>query len=371
MLHLVGLVLVGALAPTPGGGGSPGGVDAAPAKRGVQDEIVLTAPAGQTEGLRIVGRVKSIDQKEKRLWVVVNWGTNEGPISVLLERVKRIDYDIDGRREELPAGDNLARYRLALWALEVGLRDAALADLEIAAGKTGVPDEALGRLAGLLEEKQRPREALAAWKKFLEKKPGDAAAAAAVKRLEEAVAKLPPDKAPDVNPDPNPEGPGPEARPPAEDSKNNMEARQDWAVQPWGNPADLTWLKDEKTANQFMVVSLPGTGPADKTAVGLRVNGDMSQRSKFIFNVYNGDAKAVPVSVAFVTSNFFETQYKFIKPGWNMAVAIDLNASDFKCSPDWAHNAQIKDKNAVKMILFLVNVRNKKATLYLDNVHFE
>jgi hypothetical protein len=55
-----------------------------------------------------------------------------------------------------------------------------------------------------------------------------------------------------------------------------------------------------------------------------------------------------------------------------MAVTVDLNASDFKCeATEWAHKAQIKDKNAVKMIVFLVNVRKKKATLYLDNVHFE
>jgi len=367
-LTLVAAVALAAAAPA-----APPAPAVQDAKPQVLDEVVMfgASPALQ-DGQRIIGRVKELDKKEKKVWVIVNWGANEGPVSVPLDRVRRIDYDVEGRRAELPAGDNLAHYNLALWLLSVGLKDEALLDLEAVAGKTGVPAEAWKLLGALQEEKGLFRQALESFKKYLAAKPDDAEALAATKRLEAKIKDLPAEPAKTA---PDPGKPADPAVPPEPEKPKipeGLEVRDGWKAQPWGNPADLSLLKDDATGNQFLAVQMSGEGKEDKTATGLRVNGDISKRSKLIFNIYNSDDKPLPLSVAFNTaSDFYETQFIWIKKGWNESVTVDLNASDFKCrASDWAHKSPIKGKDQVNNLLFLVNAK-RKATIYLDYIRFE
>ncbi len=353
-----------------------GGTPAVPTQAAPQvlDEVVMVGASAGQDGQRILGRVKEIDKQEKKLWVVLNWGQNEGPMSVPLERVRRIDYDVPGRRAELPAGDVLARYRFALWLISVNLKDEAIVDLEAVAGKPGVPPEAWKLLAGLQEARGQLREALDSLRKCLAVLPDDAAAQASAKRLEEKVKSLPaevqaeaPAPAPDQGVEPaNP--PEPEKPKVAE----GLEVRDGWRAQPWGNPAEVSLLKDEATGNQYLAVQLSGEGKESKTALGLRVNGDISKRSKLVFNIYNSEKKPIPLSVAFNTSSdFYETPFIWVKNGWNEGVVVDLNAGDFKCrATEWAHKSPIKGKEQVNNILLLLNDR-RKATVYLDYVRFE
>jgi|GEM_PF-2773745 len=361
-------------------GAPPAAAPADPGKIAVVDEVIMfgSAPAGQ-DGQRIFGRVKEIDGREKKLWIILNWGQNEGPVSVPLNRVRRIDYDVAGRRAELPAGDNLARYKLALWLISVGLKDEALIDLEAVAGKPGVPAEAWRLLAGLQEAKGQFRQALEAQRKFLLAQPDDGDTKAAVARLEEKVKGLPADPVP-ADPNPPPADPGagdPKVNPnPPEPEKpkvaEGLELRDGWRAQPWGNPAEVSLLKDEESGNQYLAVQMTGEGKEAKTALGLRVNGDISKRAKLVFNIYNPDNKPLPLSIAFNTSSdFFETQFIWVKKGWNEGVAVDLNASDFKCrASNWAHNSPLKGKDQVNNIMFLFNEKRKVA-VYLDYVRFE
>jgi tetratricopeptide (TPR) repeat protein len=367
---LAALLIAAALAvPARAAAPAPAADPAQPPK--VLDEVVMVgATAIGQDGQRVLGRVREIDKKENKLWVIVNWGDNEGPVSVPLDRVRRIDYDVPGRRAELPAGDSLARYKLALWLLAVGLKDEALSDLEAVAGRPGVPADAWKLLARLQEAAGQLRQALESWKKYLAGQPEDAEAQAAVKRLEEKVKALP------AEPQVQAPVPAPDPAKPAEPEKpkvtEGMEVRDGWRAQPWGNPADITLLKDDVTGNQYLAVEMTGDGKEGKTALSLRVNGDISKRSKLIFNIYNPDAKPLPLTVAFNTSSdFFETQFIWIKKGWNEGVAIDLNASDFKCrASDWSHKSPIKGKDQVNNIMILINEK-RKATLYLDYIRFE
>jgi tetratricopeptide (TPR) repeat protein len=366
LVILMGLAALAA----PGNAAAP----AAAAETGrpaVVDEVVMfSATAPGQDGERLPCRVRDFDKDAKKLWVIVDDGQRQGPWSVPLDRVKRIDYDVDGRRAELPPGDNAARYRFALWLLSVGLKDDALFDLEAVVGKTGVPAEAWLALARLQEEKGKFREALKSIEEYLKAMPDDAEALAARKRLEAKVKALPEPTQADVKPDPK-VGPVPDP-PKADPDKGCMEVRDGWRAQPWANPADISLLKDDKTGNQFLAAQMPGTGKADKTAIGLRVNGDVSRRSKLVYNFYNADKQNLPVSVAFNTaSGFYETQTTWMKPGWNEGLVVDLNSSDYKCAAtEWAYKSPLKDKDQVSSILFLINAR-RNTTIYLDYVHFE
>ena len=357
----------------PGNSKAPVAAADVPARPPVVDEVVMfSATAAGQDGERLPCRVRDLDKPAKKLWVIVDDGQHQGPWSVPLDRVKRIDYDVDGRRAELPAGDNAARYRFALWLLSVGLKDDALFDLEAIAGKTDVPAEAWLALARLQEEKGQLREALKSLDEYLKAMPDDAEALAARKRLDAKVKALPEPTPANVNPDPKVNPNATPEPPKADPDKGCLEVRDGWKAQPWANPADITLLKDDKSGNQFLAVQMPGTGKADKTAIGLRVNGDISKRSKLIFNFYNSDKQNLPVSVAFNTaSGFFETQAIWMKPGWNEGLVVDLNASDFKCAAtEWAYKSPLKNKDQVSSILFVVNSR-RTATIYLDFIHFE
>jgi len=347
---------------------------AAPAVPAVLDEIIPYGPVpGGPDGLSLLGRIKEIDRKNQRVWVVLNSGERQGPTSFPLERVRLIKYDVEGRRAELAAGDLAARYRFALWLLAVELKDEALFDLEAAAGQPGVPAGAYRLLAALQEEKGRLRQALKSWQALLALKPDDAEAAAAVRRLAEKVRNLPADEGAVVaKPDPGNPAPPEAPKLPEEDPKTNLEVRTGWRIQPWGNQAELSLLRDEETGNQFLVVQMPGGGKEDKTAVGLGLPADISKRARLMFSIYNPDKQALPVSIAVITaSDFYETQYLWVKQGWNLDMTVDLNAKDFKCrATEWAHKAEIKDKDQVRQVTFLVNIRHK-ATIYLDHVRFE
>ena len=76
--------------------------------------------------------------------------------------------------------------------------------------------------------------------------------------------------------------------------------------------------------------------------------------------------------MAFNTSaDFYETMDIWAKKGWNEGLAVDLNASDYKCRANgWAHNSPLKGKDQLNNIMILVNER-RKVTIYLDYLRFE
>lgn len=349
------------------------------AEAGVSDEIVMAGRQPGRDGLRIFGRVREV--RDGKVWVIVNDGQSEGPVSVSLKRVRRIEYDFDGRRAELPAGDHLARYKFALWVLSLGRKDEARFDLEAAVGKPGVPAEARFLLAKLQEGAGRLREALKNFETYLLKNPRHKETKAAIKRLKRKIKDLPAETTPVVIKDDPPVGikkPPPVVTKTPKVEEGLEVYRSGWRAVPWGNPATITLMKDDDTGNQFLAVQMSGKGRESKTGIELRVGRTKRaemKSAKLVFNVYNPSKKTLPISVAFSTVikgkyGYYESRTSRFRKGWN-TMTVDLNGKDFKSrETEWAYRTPVKGKDDLKAIIILVNTR-RKATIYLDYIKFK
>ncbi len=348
------------------------------ARAGVSDEVVMAGRKPGRDGLRVFGRIREI--RDGKVWVIVNDGQSEGPVSVSLKRVRRIEYDFDGRRAELPAGDHLARYKFALWALSLGRKDEARFDLEAVVGKPGVPAKARFLLAKLQEQAGRLREALKNFETYLLKNPRHKETRKAIKRLKRRIKDLPVETTPVVTKIDPPVGPKP---PPVGPKKPKVEEgleiyRGGWRAVPWGNPATITLMKDDKTGNQFLAVQMSGKGRESKTGIELRVGRTkpaVLSSAKLVFNVYNPNKSTLPISVAFSTVikgkyGYYEARTSRFRKGWH-TMTVDLNGKDFKSrETEWAYRTPVKGKDNLKAVIILVNTR-RKATIYLDYIKFK
>ncbi len=353
------------------------------ARAGVSDEIIMKSEKPGQKGMEIFGRILWV--KDGKIRVVVNAGDAEGPVTWSMDRVARIQYDFDGRRAELPAGDHLARYKFALWVLSLGRKDEALFDLEAVVGKPGVPAAARFLLAKLQEELGELRKALKNYEAYLLKNPRHGETRAAIKRLKPKVAALPVETRPVVIKNDTPVGTAKPVKPvkPIKPTTPGVEEGLEiypggWRAVPWGNPAAVTKMKDDDTGNQFLAVQMSGKGRESKTAIELRVGRTKPaalKSAKLIFHVYNPHKKTLPISVAFSTVvkakySYFESRTSRFRQGWH-TMTVDLNGKDFKSrETEWAYRTAVKGKDNLKSIIILINTR-RKATIYLDYIKFK
>jgi hypothetical protein len=359
----------------------------------VFDQVRLKGNGPDRTGMDIPCRVR--ETRDGKLWVIaIENGQPRGPMSIPLDRINRIEYDLEGRRAELPAGDFSARYRFALWELSLGRRAEAMLDLEAVAGQQGVPVEAFIQLGRLQEEAARLAAALGSFNAYLQAGPGSEEltreARAAVARIEPRVAALPPEQ---QNPEAPNKGPEPagdadiNAQPPAAQTPAVDEGLEiypgGWNIVPWADPATIAMEKDEKTGNQFLAVHMGGDSKSSqrKTAIQLRVGRTKPAAitsPKLTFFIYcpvnfKPGEGTLPISVAFQTGRamtYFESRtFHFNKKGWH-TVTIDLNGDDFKSeATDWAYKTPLLDKNDLKSLIILVNTR-RNMSIYLDYIKF-
>ncbi len=351
----------------------------------VSDEVIFKSKKTGNDGLAVYGRIEEITKT--KLWIILSEsGDERGRVSIPADRINRIEYDLTGRRAELPAGDNKALYEFALWELSLGKETEAAIDLEAVVGKPEIPVEAFFILAGLHRKAGQLAQALGAYRAYLGAKPqNEKKAALATKAIKElaplvkTIASAIPVKNKPVNGAKNDPTAKPNLKPPPKRNKpaipEGLEARQGWSAIPWADAATISLQNDEKSGNKYLALQMAGTGRSAGSKSGLRLQVPRARlvSSKLVFNIYNPDGKSLPVSVAFQTGKaktYYESRtFRFNKKGWHQA-KIDLNGKNFKAaSTDWSYRTAIKDKDNLQGIIILINKR-AKMTVYLDYIKF-
>lgn len=122
-----------------------------------------------------------------------------------------------------------------------------------------------------------------------------------------------------------------------------------WQVTSWGNPASLTVMNDPFTGEGVLAIALPGTGKADKSAMGSTL-GRAVKPGKTFESLICAKAKekkieqsGLKVAVGFQTQNgYYESTLRQVRAGAWQSLSVDLTGSDFKCQKTgWAYKAQL------------------------------
>jgi len=148
---------------------------------------------------------------------------------------------------------------------------------------------------------------------------------------------------------------------------DDFESDLRWAVQGWGNPAEIA-IAPHGSSKALKVVYQPG--PKDKNAIGMTYHADLSSRDRLVFHAFNPGEKMVQGTIAFFCTqggNFFESSWFYVKKGENKDVTIDLKAPTFKSETSkWAYRATVPLAH-VRAIVFMFYAR-ADGELYIDNV---
>ncbi|MBN1808919.1 MAG: hypothetical protein JW909_07595 [Planctomycetes bacterium] len=332
------------------------------------------------DGLAIRGEVREVTPDKVYLLL------EDGVIGIPVARVKRIDYDLEARRGRLAADDFKGRYDIAQLAIQKGSSRIALEELTAAAGKQDVPAGAWKQLAFLMRDAGDNKGALAAVSQYLKTVPDDAEALELKQLLlKEITPPQKPDKTAPVTNEPSvapgtvdpapadtasvPSQPAPAAAPAAPPKQEGLEDGT-WQVEGWGNSATVQITLSE--GNKILAIISPAGGTQDKTAVGTARRLDLSGKKRLLFSAHVDGKSPLPVGLAFITSDYYESRLVSLKPGWNTDVSIDITGSDFKCrDTNWAFKSDIKRLNRVdKLVFLLYNYRNS-ANVFLDDIRAE
>jgi hypothetical protein len=122
-----------------------------------------------------------------------------------------------------------------------------------------------------------------------------------------------------------------------------------WQVTSWGNPASLTVRNDPFTGEGVLAVGLPGTGKADKTAVGKTLERAVKPGKTFealICAKANGkstERNGLKVAVGLQTgSGYYESRPQPVRVGAWQSLRVELTGKDFKCQKSgWAYKARL------------------------------
>ena len=393
---ILALVLAAAAAPAAFAGASPA-AGAGPAHAPdlgplpVEDTVVFN------DDTLIVGRVRRVTEHEV---VIVMRDRNErrGRWRFRRDRVKRIEYDVDGLRRELEGAPPARLLAFARWLEGVGLLAEARAAYRALLAAPGAPPAVLLAAARGSERLGDLAAALRFYKDYLLARPDAPDRAEVARRIERLRPRVPAEDLLAVKPEdvaaPPPEKPeapaeGPE-KPPADPEKppegpaeplpkvvEGLEIQPGWQAEGWGRKAALSVIRAPGTNNRILSVQIPAGGDQDKVAVGLHQALNLAGKKSIVFNIYNGTGK--PVGVAFAVtggSGFFEARSKFLKPGWTPNVRVTLRPTSkidlYKSeATNWRFSAKPKGLDRTRVVYFLLYHRRGKGLFYLDSVRFE
>jgi len=185
-------------------------------------------------------------------------------------------------------------------------------------------------------------------------------------------ASLPPPPAPKTTPgEPAPRPP----RPPRQqfdpaDARwvlDDFEQGHDWRSVTWpnANPCQLAVL--EGPESKRLRVTIP-EGAQDKCAIVRQFRADLSSRSAIVFDAENRTDSYIPVAVALITDEYYESRPVMLRPGVSKGITFQLGSGDFKCkATSWTHAAQITRPDSC-MWLHILFYHNERGVVILDNI---
>ncbi|NOZ23174.1 MAG: hypothetical protein GXP25_19035 [Planctomycetes bacterium] len=142
-----------------------------------------------------------------------------------------------------------------------------------------------------------------------------------------------------------------------------------WSRQTWGDPAELEIV--EINADKMLLVRYQRGGEG-KVAVGRGVKLDISSRGMLVVDVENRTNQPVPLCLAVVTDQFYESQGRSLRPGMNKGISFSLSDAIYKCAADgWLnYNHRIGSPNSLGQILFMIYPPGtvKEGTMIFDNI---
>ena len=318
--------------------------------------VILFPPRAAADTLYLIDGQKvecKIDRvTEKEVVIRIKFGV----VSVPTVRVEKIEYDYVSRLATLAPDDFRGRYEVGTLCEQEGRSAEAIACFEQVIGKPEVPLEAYLRLARLYEAAGRIDDAIAAYRKYLIEKPDDG-------DVKKKLAELTSSKA---------KGVGAGAQEPM-GADEGLEAQDGWRPQAWGNQATVSIVTEPTEKNRYLAVSYTGN-EKDKTAVGLGSRLDFSGKKKLSFTANNKGARPVDISIALVTTEFFESRLVSLPVGWSQNLYFDLTTKDYKAkSTSWAYNTDVKGLDRIGQVYILIyNVKPGEAdssgVIYFDKI---
>lgn len=278
------------------------------------------------------------------------------------DRVKNIEYNYRKKKEMLGQEDYEGHYKLGLWCINCGEEDNALAQFLYVEGRPGIPDEIYVRIAQIYQKKSDREKALEYYKKYLAVHPGDELIIKKIETLSEDTNGKSPVTEPDTT----------------TKADEGLEILSDWRIEKWGNPAKLTLKKtiEHNEENKILKVEYSAKN-SDKTAVRLqfRKMTDITGRKHCSMDVFNPEKRVLSVAIAFVTAPgyiWYESKSRVINQGWNLNVAFDLEANEYKAKETgWRFTSPVKNRDKVIQFIILLYNGARKGTLFMDNIKFK
>ncbi len=327
-------------------------------------------------GVRYNCKVVEDDPDSDHILVRITYeGGKTGVISIPRKNIVRIEYDYESRKARLKPDDYAGRYDLARFCMDHGLYDEALAELEAAAGKKGVPDDAFLMLASLYEHKGMKMKALAAYIEYYNRHPNDEEVYEKILELKKSLA---PPK-PTASPAPKPSGapPKPTPRPsltPRITVIEGLEAKPNWTVAPWAGPGAVAvkriggnrvveFLYDDPGASQKAACYLLLADPVDRKAV-----------ERLELKALNSAEHPVQVALAFWVGRslqdgeYYEAKPLLLPPGKWTPLSFEIGGK-WKRQPKWTYTEALPNEK-IWVVFLLVYPGRNEGEIKFDEIVF-
>jgi hypothetical protein len=150
---------------------------------------------------------------------------------------------------------------------------------------------------------------------------------------------------------------------------DDFETYKEWAAIGWPNANECVVNRVEADEGGRVLSLLCREGRHGKAGVLIAAppEADWSRFQAVQLDVKVTGEKPLEISVAFLTSAYFESVRQQVAPGWNRGVVFDLRPPEFKTAPDWEHKSALRGMNAPRY-MFVVVYYQGSCQVFLDNV---
>ena len=144
-----------------------------------------------------------------------------------------------------------------------------------------------------------------------------------------------------------------------------------WARQPWGNAAEVTWVRRKEGPANWMLRVTFKANTRGKSALALPLKFRVEQNRAISFKVQNRTYEAIPVAVAVKTLPkwaFHESEQKVVGPRKTMEVRFDLTSRDWKsAATGWKHAIGLRDEDQIGEVVLMIYNR-RRGEIYVDDL---
>jgi len=148
---------------------------------------------------------------------------------------------------------------------------------------------------------------------------------------------------------------------------DDFEQGHDWRSVTWPNANPCQIAVVEGTDGKRLQVTIPD-GQQDKCAIVRQLRVDLSSRIAISFDAENRTGSFIPVAVAVITDEYYESRPIMLRPGLTKGITFQLRSGDFKCkATSWTHASRVSRPDSC-MWLHILFYHNERGVVLLDNI---